>query len=64
MQVPQVTPKFLNANMRFKMTYKEITEFIKKMKNFTNNITPEEARRFLQKTGIYTKKGNLKKVYK
>lgn len=46
------------------MTYKEITEFIKKMKNFTNNITPEEARRFLQKTGIYTKKGNLKKVYK
>jgi hypothetical protein len=46
------------------MTYKEKIDFIKKMENFIKNITPDEAKDFLQKTGIYTKKGNLKKVYK
>ena len=38
----------------------EKKEFINKMKAFTK----EAAKDFLQKTGIYTRNGNLKKAYK
>lgn len=40
--------------------------YLKKIKEYTKKVTssPEEAKAFLQKTGIYTKSGNLKKEYK
>jgi hypothetical protein len=38
---------------------------IKDIKDFTKKVTSskKEAEKFLKATGIYTKKGNLKKVY-
>jgi hypothetical protein len=49
------------------MTEKEIKKTIKDMRNFQKSLTDNsdgEAKDFLNKTGIYTKKGNLKKPYK
>ena len=46
------------------MTKIERDKIIKKMSDFTKNLTQEEARKFLFSTGIYTEKGNLRKAYK
>ena len=48
------------------MTFKETNNYIKKLKNFTKKVTAtkKEAKNFLEKTGIYTKKGKLNKNYK
>jgi hypothetical protein len=44
----------------------ETMELIKKMEDFIEEVSksPERSREFLQKTGIYTPKGNLRKPYK
>lgn len=48
------------------MTEKEKQEYIKEIKEYTKEITstPEKAKEFLLKTGVYTANGNLKRVYK
>lgn len=48
------------------MTNKEKKDYIKEMKAYTKKVTssPEKAKEFLSKTGVYTKNGNLTKHYK
>jgi hypothetical protein len=48
------------------MTAKETKEYIKNMKEFTKKISSskKESRKFLDKTGIYTKSGKLSQKYK
>ncbi len=45
---------------------KQTEKYIKEMRAFARKLSkdPEAARRFRDKTGIYTKNGNLKKQYK
>lgn len=47
------------------MTDKEMREQIKGMREFTKRISAskEKAIKFLAATGMYTRKGNLKKVF-
>ena len=48
-----------------KMTTREINIQVKEMRKFAAEIkkSPERAREFLHKTGMYTKNGNLKKQF-
>lgn len=43
-----------------------VKKYIKEMKKYTKYVSSskEKAQEFLQKTDIYTKKGNLKKGYR
>ena len=47
------------------MTAQEITKEVRDMRKFAKEIekSPERAREFLYKTGMYTKNGNLKKQF-
>jgi hypothetical protein len=47
------------------MTAKEISSFVKEMKKNAQKVSSSAAasRKFLSKTGIYTKTGKLKKQY-
>jgi hypothetical protein len=47
------------------MTKNEIKEYIKDMKEYTKKVTssPQKAKEFLSKTGVYTKKGKLSQNY-
>jgi hypothetical protein len=46
------------------MTTYEKEKIIKELKEFSKKMSKEEARAFLISTGIYDKKGKLKKEYK
>jgi len=48
------------------MNKKETEIFIKELKKFGKELLkdPEKCKEFLQKTGIYTPKGRLRKPYK
>ena len=48
------------------MTSKETEEYIKDMKKFTKKVSAskEKSKEFLEKTGVYSKKGNLNQPYK
>lgn len=48
------------------MTKKELRDTLRAIKNFGERkaLTPKSAKAFLISTGVYTKKGNLKKAYK
>lgn len=48
------------------MTAKQTEQIVKEMKEFARKTasSPDKAREFLAKTGVYTKKGQLKKQYK
>ena len=52
----------------YKKNYKRLNmrDTIKKIKKFVKDVTSskEKAESFLKSTGIYTKKGNLRKIYK
>ena len=47
------------------MTTREVKTQVKEMREFAKEIkkSPERAREFLYKTGMYTKGGNLKKQF-
>lgn len=47
------------------MTTREINTQVKEMRKFAAEIkkSPERAREFLHKTGMYTRNGNLKKQF-
>jgi len=47
------------------MTTREVKTQVKEMREFAQEIrkSPERAREFLHKTGMYTKSGNLKKQF-
>lgn len=48
------------------MTDKEIQKYVKEMKEFTKKIIKSnngDSKKFLIETGIYSKKGNLRKPY-
>ena len=49
-----------------KMSDAEKKKYLKEMKDYMKKVTSskEEAQAFLQKTGIYTKTGDLKPDYK
>jgi hypothetical protein len=48
------------------MYHKEINKYIRELQRYMSKISTskEAAIKFLQKTGIYTKSGNLKKEYR
>lgn len=48
------------------MSDKEIREQVKGMREFAKKVaaSKEDAMRFLASTGIYTRKGNLKKAFR
>ena len=48
------------------MTKSQVTEYVEKTKEITAKLvaSKKEAREFLAKTGIYTKKGELKKDFR
>jgi len=47
------------------MNENETKKHIEEIKLFTKRIkTKKQARDFLQKTGVYTKHGNLKRAYR
>jgi len=48
------------------MTTREINTQVREMRKFAAEIrkSPEKARSFLHKTGMYTKNGNLKKQFR
>ena len=47
------------------MTTREVNTEVKEMRKFAQEIqkSPERAREFLHKTGMYTAKGNLKRQF-
>jgi hypothetical protein len=48
------------------MTQKETEEYIKDMKKFTKKVSASKnkSKAFLEKTGVYSRKGNLNQHYK
>jgi hypothetical protein len=48
------------------MTPKETDAYIKDMKKFTKKVSAskDKSKQFLEKTGVYSKKGNLNQPYK
>ena len=48
------------------MTAKETEVYIKDMKKFTKKVSAskDKSKEFLEKTGVYSKKGNLNQPYK
>jgi hypothetical protein len=48
------------------MTLRETQAYVKKIKKFTKKVTSSkiESRKFLAKTGVYSKKGALKAHYR
>ena len=48
------------------MTSKETDAYIRDMKKFTKKVSAskDKSKQFLEKTGVYSKKGDLKQPYK
>ena len=46
------------------MTDSEIKHYLEKIDKSIQELNPGKAYNFLMKTGVYTKSGKLKKVYK